>query len=64
MKDRKPQKENDVALKASPRELKKKNVATPITSEDDEELTLPVKKMNMYLKKERISEQRRKDKKN
>ena len=62
-KDHKPQKENDVALKASLRELKKKSVATPTTSEDDEELTLLVKNMNMYIKKERRSDLRRKSKK-
>ena len=49
--DREPQKENGVALKVSPRDYKKKSVATPITSEDEKELTLLVKNVNMYLKK-------------
>jgi len=42
-KDRKPQKEDGIALKASSKELKKKSVVNPTTSEDDEELTLLVK---------------------
>ena len=36
-KDHEPQKENDIALKVSLKDYKKKSVATPTTSEDEEE---------------------------
>ena len=61
-KDREPQKENDVALRTSSRYYKKKSVATPTTSKDEEELTLLIKNVNMYLKNKR-SDLRRKEKK-
>ena len=50
-------------VRASPKEIKKKSVATLITSEDKEKLTLLVKNINMYLEKERRSDPRRKGKK-
>ena len=63
-KDREPQKEIGVALKASLKEIKKKNIATLATSEDDEELTLLLKNIKrMYHKSERRSDLRRKNKK-
>ena len=52
-KDRELQKKNGAALKTSSRDYKKKSVATPTISEDEEELTLQVQNINMYLKKER-----------
>jgi len=61
-KDRESQKDNGVALKASPRDYKKKCVATLITSKD-EELTFLVKNINMYLKNRKRSGSRRKSKK-
>ena len=61
--DREPQKKVSVAFKASPKELKKKSVATATTSddeqEDDEELTLFVENMRrIYHKSQRRSDQK------
>ena len=57
-KDREPQKENGVPLKACSREFKKKSA-----SKDEEELTLLVKNVNIYLKNKKRSDPRRKGKK-
>ena len=58
-KDRELQKEISIALKASLREIKKKSIATPTTSEDDEELTLLVNNItDMFHRSERRSDLR------
>ena len=63
-KDCEPEKEFDIALKAFSRKIKKKNVATLTTSEDDKELTLLVNNIkSMVYKSERRSDPRWKAKK-